>query len=205
MASTAMSTDKKPAQEEIRCAVWMRVSTSEQETGNQVADVQRFTAHHGYTVARTYELDDSAWKDGTGGAEYQATLSAALDAAWRGEFSVIVVWSLDRITRKGVEDALRLIRQLRERGCLLVSVHEPWLNGSAEVTDLLVAFAAWMAKQESDRKSERIRAGVARRRAAGLPVGRKPGAQDSKPRRRSGYVQRWERSRTDRERSAQAG
>ena len=55
-----------------------------------------------------------------------------------------------------------------------------------------MAFAGWMAKQESDRKSERIKAGVARRKAEGLPVGRQAGAADKKARKRAGYVASWE-------------
>jgi hypothetical protein len=39
------------------------------------------------------------------------------------------------------------------------------------------------------------KAAMARRRAAGLPVGRQPGGKDVKPRKRSGYVARWERER----------
>ena len=38
-------------------------------------------------------------------------------------------------------------------------------------------------------------AGLERRRTEGKPVGRQPGAADKKPRRRSGYVVRWERER----------
>lgn len=60
---------------------------------------------------------------------------------------------------------------------------------------MLVAFAGWMAQQESARRSERIRAGLARRRAEGKPVGRQAGAADKKLRKRSGYVARWERER----------
>jgi hypothetical protein len=45
---------------------------------------------------------------------------------------VLIVWSLDRIVRLGAEDALRIFRQFRERGCVLVSVKESWLNGSPE-------------------------------------------------------------------------
>jgi DNA invertase Pin-like site-specific DNA recombinase len=115
-----------------------------------------------------------------------------LDDAHRGEFSVLVVWALDRITREGAEGALRLIRQLRERACVLVSVQESWLNGSSEVQDVLVAFAGWMAKQESDRRSARIKAGLAKRKAEGKPVGRRPGAADRKQRKRSGYAAAWE-------------
>jgi DNA invertase Pin-like site-specific DNA recombinase len=65
------------------------------------------------------------------------------------------------------------------------------------VQDILVAFAGWMAAQESKRRSERVKAALARRKAEGKPVGRQPGAADKKPRKRSGYVARWERERQD--------
>jgi DNA invertase Pin-like site-specific DNA recombinase len=166
-------------------AVWLRVSTDHQEADNQIPDVERFCAHHGYQVTRTFRMSDSAWRDGTGGPEYQRELKAMLDAAYRGEFSVLVVWALDRITRLGAEDLLRLVRQLRERGCVLVSVQETWLNGSPEVQDILLAFAGWKDQQESKRRSARIRAGLERRRQEGKPVGgRKPGAKDKRPRKR---------------------
>jgi hypothetical protein len=81
---------------------------------------------------------------------------------------------------KGAEDALRLIRQFRERGVTLVSVQEPWLNSSPEITDVLVGFAGWMGQQESARCSERIKAGIARRAAEGGHTGRKPGKNKPK-------------------------
>jgi DNA invertase Pin-like site-specific DNA recombinase len=69
------------------------------------------------------------------------------------------------------------VRQFRERGCTIISIKESWLNGSAEVQDVLVAFAGWMAQQESTRRRERVKAGVAR--DEGKKVGgRKPGSKD---------------------------
>jgi DNA invertase Pin-like site-specific DNA recombinase len=121
-----------------------------------------------------------------------------MDDAHKGEFSILEVWALDRIVHdeeSGAETALRILRQFRERGCTVISVQESWLNGSPEVQDVLVAFAGWMVQQESKRKSERIRAGLERRRAEGKPVGRQAGAVDKKPRKRSGYVALWERGR----------
>jgi hypothetical protein len=56
----------------------------------------------------------------------------------------------------------------------------------------LVAFAGWMAQQESKRRSDRIKTGLNRCRAQGKPVGRQPGAADKKPRKRAGYVASWE-------------
>jgi len=177
-----------------KAAVWFRVSTGHQDSDNQIPDVERFVAHHGHDVVATYKTADSAYKNG-GGNEYKAALKQALDDAHKGKFSVLIVWALDRIVRdeeSGAETALRIIRQFRERGCDVVSVQESWLNGSPEVQDILVAFAGWMASQESRRKSERIRAGLARRKAEGKPVGRQPGSADKGTRKRSGYVKSWE-------------
>ena len=176
-----------------KAGIWLRVSTDEQRTENQRPDIARFAAHHGYDIVAIYELDDSAWNGGKDGSEYRAAIQSALDDAWQGKFSVLIIWALDRITREGAEGALRIIRQFRERGCTVVSVKESWLNGSPEVQDVLVAFAGWMAQQESARRSERIKAGLARRKAEGLPVGRQKDSKDKKPRKRSGYIARYER------------
>jgi DNA invertase Pin-like site-specific DNA recombinase len=175
-------------------AVFLRVSSASQDSDNQVPDVEQFAAHHGYAIRERYTVSDSAWKNG-GGAEYRKALQQALDDAHAGKFSVLVVWALDRLVRddeSGAEAALRIFRQFRQRGCTVVSVKESWLNGSPEVADILIAFAGWMAQRESQRRSERICAGLERRRAEGKPVGRQAGAADKKARKRSGYVAAWE-------------
>jgi DNA invertase Pin-like site-specific DNA recombinase len=56
------------------------------------------------------------------------------------------------------------------------------------VQDILIAFAGWMAEREPARRSERIKAGLARRRAEGKAAGRQAGAKDKGKRTRSGYV-----------------
>jgi DNA invertase Pin-like site-specific DNA recombinase len=172
-------------------AAFYRVSTTHQDADNQVPEVGTFAAHHGYDVTTSYTVTDSAWKNG-GGAEYKATLAKALDDAHAGKFSVLVVWSLDRIVRSGAEEALRILRQFRERGCTVVSVKESWLNNSPEVQDVLVSFAGWMGQMESDRRSARIKIGLAKRAAEGKPLGRAKGAKDKQPRKRSGYVAMYE-------------
>jgi len=186
-------------------AVWYRVSTGHQDSDNQIPDVEQFAAHHGYEIAATYTISDTAWKNG-GGAEYRKTLQRALDDAHAGKFGVLVIWALDRIVRddeSGAEAALRIFRQFRQRGCMVVSVKESWLNGSPEVQDILIAFAGWMAERESARRSERIKAGLARRRAEGKAVGRQAGAKDKGKRKWSGYVKSWEEGGTRREAAGQ--
>jgi putative DNA-invertase from lambdoid prophage Rac len=127
-------------------------------------------------------------------AEYRAELERAMDDAWRGKFSVLIVWALDRIVREGPEDALRIFREFSERGCVILSVRESWLNGSPEVQGLMISIAGWMAQQESRRRSERTRAGMARAKAEGKRIGgRKPGARDLRPRQTAGCRRRYAR------------
>lgn len=58
--------------------------------------------------------------------------------------------------------------------------------------DLLALLVGWFANFESQRRSERIKAGLERRKAQGPHMGRKAGARDKGRRRRSGYYKRWE-------------
>jgi putative DNA-invertase from lambdoid prophage Rac len=173
-----------------KAAIWARVSTDHQHEDNQLPDLERFCDHHGYEITRRYLMSDvSAWN-----GAHKEMLAALLAAAWRGELSVVVVWAADRICREGIEELLKLIRELRERHCALVSVQEPWLNGNDATTELLAAIAAWVAQQESARRSERIKAGLARRRAEGKQVGgRKAGSKDKRKRSTEGYVAAWRR------------
>jgi DNA invertase Pin-like site-specific DNA recombinase len=178
-----------------KTAIWLRVSTTDQESDNQLPDLERFCEHHDLDITNTYRVSDSAWNGGKPGSEYRRMINQALEDAWAGEYEVLVIWSLDRITREGAEGALRIIRQFREKGCTILSVKESWLNSSPEITDVLVAFAGWMAQQESARRSERVKAGLQRRKSQGLPVGRQHGAKDKTKRKRLGYVARWDRER----------
>jgi putative DNA-invertase from lambdoid prophage Rac len=162
------------------CALWARVSTIYQDPENQIPSMRQFAEHHGHQVKQVYRLTDaSAFK-----GEHVELLKQAMEDAWRGEYKVLVVWSIDRISRQGIEDVLKLYRMFRERGVTLVSIQEPWLNGSDATVELLTAVAAWVARQESVRRSERVKAGLAARKAKGLPVGgRHPGAKDRKKRK----------------------
>ena len=51
------------------------------------------------------------------------------------------------------------------------------------VAELLLAIMAWLAQQESARRSERTKAGMARAKAAGKVIGgRKLGSKNKRPR-----------------------
>jgi DNA invertase Pin-like site-specific DNA recombinase len=89
------------------------------------------------------------------------------------------------------------LRCYHQAGAPVWSLKEPWTEtADRRLAELLGALYAWIAAEESRRRSERVKAGLARRKTDGKPVGRRAGSQDRKPRKRSGYYARWERERT---------
>ena len=172
-------------------AIWARVSTDAQEVDNQLPDIERLCRHRSLTITRRYVLSDVSASNGA----HREMLARMLADAHSGHFNVLVVWAADRLSRGGIEELLRIIRELRERNVALISIKEPWLSGSDATTELLAAIAAWVAEQESKRRSERVKAGLARRRAQGKPIGgavSKRG-KDKRKRRTDGYVAAWQR------------
>ena len=187
------------------CAIWARVSTTDQFTANQLADLRAWAAARGLAVAAEYVTEDSAWAtNGSKGREFDSARAKLVDGARAGRYTVVLTWAIDRLSRKGIEDTLATMRRLSESGCTVWSRQESWTEDlkNPHMRELFLAIAAWMAKMESDRRSERIKAGLARRKADGAPIGRQPGAKDKGARRRAGYVAAWEDGDTRRERLA---
>ena len=77
-----------------KAAIWVRVSTDRQHEDNQIPDLERLCQHRGWEITRRHEIADaSAYK-----GEHRQALQRMLDDAHRGEFSVLVVWAVDRGT-----------------------------------------------------------------------------------------------------------
>jgi DNA invertase Pin-like site-specific DNA recombinase len=147
------------------------------------------------------------------GAEFDKARKALLEGAHLGNYDVVLIWALDRLSRKGPEDTLAVLRQFYERGCDVWSYQEPWLETSTPgVRELLVSIFGWLAGQESARRSARIREGIGRRRrdieagkVQGRVGGRKPGSKDRRKRSNAGYLARAERERAERQAAARKG
>jgi DNA invertase Pin-like site-specific DNA recombinase len=178
----------------MNAALWMRVSTGEQHASNQRSSLDALAKARGLVITKTFELSGMSAFTG----QHRAALDELLAGARAGKYKVVLVWSLDRLDRGGIRSVLSLLEQLEAAGCNVVSFQESWLESAGELRSLMLAVLAWAANFESKRRSERIKAGLARRKAEGLPVGRKPGATDLTQRRRSGYVKRWEDNKAPR-------
>ncbi len=168
-----------------RCAIYVRVSTSRQKTENQLPVLQEYAKQRNLEVVAVYEEQESAWKAG-----HQKKRAELLGAAERHEFDVILVWALDRLSREGALPILSLIHRLKKHGVRIFSYQESWTEMPGEFADVLYSIAGWVDETESRRHSERVKAGIARRKREGGHSGRKLGSKDKRKRQRAGYFLR---------------
>lgn len=156
------------AQAPTNAALYLRVSTREQTVANQERELRGWADRLGLEVIRVYT--DTA----SGSRADRVALGQVLAGAHRREFDVLLVWALDRLSREGIGPMLRHLDALRATGVRVMSHQEGWVDTASPVWDLLVSVFAWVAAQERQRISERVRAGQARARAQGVRLGRAP-------------------------------
>jgi DNA invertase Pin-like site-specific DNA recombinase len=121
-------------------------------------------------INATPKLPASEWS-----CEYNAKFRAMMTDASRRRFDVLVVWALDRLSRDGVPETFDHIRNLTRYGVEFVSFAEAHFRTTGPAGEFMIAVAAWIAKQERVRISERVRAGLSRAKAQGTKSGRPVG------------------------------
>ena len=162
-----------------RASIYVRVSTGDQDTANQALALTEWAKNRGYEVVAIYSEEESAWKIG-----HQRELARLLQDARKRKFDVMLVWALDRLSREGSLAILSLIHRLKIVGVKVMSYQESWTEAPGELAELLYAVTGWVARMESQRRSERTKAGLERVKAQGKRLGRPPGAKDRRKRRR---------------------
>ncbi len=139
----------------------------------------------------TYEAVASGWK-----GQQHKQLTELYQDAHLGKFQYVLCWALDRLSREGVSATLEIINRLGSSGVKVVSLQESWTEVDGPLRELLLSIVAWVARMESERRSERTKAGLARAVNQGRTLGRPKGAKDSRKRKRTGYLLRYSDSAT---------
>jgi DNA invertase Pin-like site-specific DNA recombinase len=157
-----------PAAKTTACAIYARVSTTDkgQDVENQLIALREYCARAGWKVSKEY-VDHVSGKTGERDAFKQL-----FEDASRRLFDVVLVWALDRFTREGVFETFDCVRKLTHAGVQFESYTEAHFRTTGPAGELMLAIAAWIAKQERLRISERTKAGIARARREGKHCGR---------------------------------
>lgn len=163
----------------MKVALYCRVSTDLQEAQNQEIALVKWCRERSFVIVHIYVETESAWRDG-----HQLQLSVLLHDAYKHRFDTVIVWALDRLTRGGPLAILSLIDRFKRYGVKVISYQEPWTEAPGELADLLYAITGWVARAESERRSERTKAGLNRLRKEGKTLGRPLGSKDRKRRQK---------------------
>ncbi|MFC1981010.1 recombinase family protein [Chloroflexota bacterium] len=162
----------------MRVCIYSRVSTGEQDTKNQSSVLIDWANQRGFDVVKIYEEQESAWRNG-----HQRELAVLIEDARKRKFQAVMVWALDRLSREGALAILSLVQKLSAHGVKVLSYQESWTEAPGEMAELLYALTGWVARMESQRRSERTKAGLARVKAHGKRLGRPPGSKDRRKRK----------------------
>src|SRR5277367_2634577 len=93
-------------------AIYLRVSTSKQETSNQRRELEAVAVRSGWHVVKIYE---DAGISGAKGRDKRPGLDAMLKAVNAKEFDMVATWSVDRLGRS-LTDLLGILQGLHEKG-----------------------------------------------------------------------------------------
>jgi len=149
-------------------AIYLRVSTSKQETSNQRRELEAVANRSGWQVVKVYE---DAGISGAKGRDKRPGLDAMLKAVNAKEFDMVAAWSVDRLGRS-LTELLGILQGLHDKGVDLF-LHQQGLDTSTIAGKAMFQILGVFAEFERGIIRERVNAGLARARANGTKLGRR--------------------------------
>jgi DNA invertase Pin-like site-specific DNA recombinase len=142
-----------------RAALYIRTSTEEQSTSNQLAQLRRAVEFEGWNEVAVYEDKLS----GTKGRAERPGLSQLLEDARARKFDVVMCWAIDRLGRS-LHDLLGTVKLL-EKAKVDLYLREQRIDTTTDEGRLLFSICGALAEFERRIINRRIRAGVDRVKA----------------------------------------
>jgi DNA invertase Pin-like site-specific DNA recombinase len=150
-----------------RVAMYLRVSTASQTTENQRQALQAVADQRGWQVVQTFE---DAGISGSKGRDQRPGLDALHRAMTRGEFDLVLAWSIDRLGRS-LQDLVGILNEMRSVGCDLY-LHQQAVDTTTPAGKAMLQMCGVFAEFERSMIVDRVNAGLARARAQGKRLGR---------------------------------
>ncbi len=153
----------------MRTALYARVSTlnNGQDVSMQVREFEEFCASRKWTVADRY-IDSGI----SGSKDSRPELNRLMADAKRRKFDAVVVYRFDRFARS-TRHLVNALAEFSALGIQFISMHEG-VDTSTPNGRLVFGIFASIAEFERDLIRERVRSGIANRKAKGLRTGRRP-------------------------------
>lgn len=154
---------RKPKPTGQHVAIYVRVSSSTQDTRSQEPDLKRWASTHDTPVVWYRDVASGSKMERPG-------WDRLMQAVRAGEVSEVACWRLDRLGRTAV-GLTQLFAELVERGVNLVSIKDG-LDLGTSAGRLMAHVLASVAQYEREVRAERQRAGIDAAKVAGVRFGR---------------------------------
>lgn len=156
-----------------KVGIYLRVSTGEQNTQNQLAELQAVADRCGYHVVDIYE---DAGVSGAKGRDERLEFDRLLKDAVRRKFDLIMAWSVDRLGRS-LSNLVEFLSEVHEVGVDLY-LHQQGIDTTTPSGKAMFGMLGVFAEFERAMIQERVKAGIQRARAEGKQVGRRALSKD---------------------------
>ena len=150
-----------------RAALYMRVSSGEQNTGAQERALREYVQRRGWKLQQIYR-DQGV----SAASSNRLALNELLKTCRRGSVDVVVVWKFDRFARS-LKQLMSGLEMCRALGIDFVSVTEA-VDTSLPAGELVFQMIGAVAQFERSLIAERVKSGLANARANGKVLGRPP-------------------------------
>jgi DNA invertase Pin-like site-specific DNA recombinase len=150
-----------------RVALYLRVSTLEQDVTNQRRELEAVARRHGWRVVAVFS--DNGVSGAKGRAE-RPGLDELMKAVARRDIDVVAAWSVDRLGRS-LQGLLDVLMEFRAKEIDLY-LHQQGIDTSTPAGKAMYQMLGVFAEFEREMIRERVLAGMARARSQGRHLGR---------------------------------
>lgn len=156
---------------------YCRVSTRQQKTDSQKAEIQRWLKGHGVNPKSVQWFEDHE----SGKTIQRPAFEQLQQAIFSGQVRTVVIWKLDRLSRR-LKDGINVLADWCEQGVRIVSVTQQ-IDLTGPVGRMVASVMFGLAEIELEYRRERQAAGIRVARTRGIYQGRKSGTTKAIPQR----------------------
>lgn len=153
------------SEEQIRIALYTRVSTHDQSVDMQLSDLRLYCKQRGFVIYKEYSDEGIS-----GTKDRRPSLDELMADARKRKFDAVVVWRFDRFARS-TKHLITALEEFRHLGIDFISYQES-IDTSSPLGKALFVIVSAIAELERNIIVERVKAGLRRARENGKTLGR---------------------------------
>ena len=151
----------------MKCIIYSRISTNEQDTENQTRLLIEYAERQGWEIMEV--ISEEAVSGGVS-VFVRKESARVLRLARQRRFDVLLTFACDRITRNGATELLMFLQKLSEFKVKFVSYTEEYISSLGDYAPIVLSVLGVLGKMEKQKISLRTKAALANLKKLGRPT-----------------------------------